>query len=118
MSEERSRSPTSVIAPSRRESFNRVIAEAFVNGIPVVASDLAPHRELLAPDVDLLFPPEDVGAAAALVDRLAGDADEYARKSASASGRSRRFDSDLVAERLVDVWLNAGGREPVPALPP
>ena len=36
-----------VICPSRRESFGRIAAEAMVNGLPVVASDIGPFRELL-----------------------------------------------------------------------
>ena len=35
-----------VLAPSRQESFNRVIAESITAGIPFVASDIAPHRAL------------------------------------------------------------------------
>ena len=46
-----------VVCPSVLESFCRVAAEAMLNGIPVVGSDLAPIRALLGDDeAGLLFP--------------------------------------------------------------
>ena len=72
-----------VIAPSRLESFNRVVAEAFANGVPVVASDIGPHRALVEQSGGgLLFALDAPGEAAAAVKALADDPqrrDEYGR---------------------------------------
>jgi len=37
-----------VLCPSREESFGRIAAEAMMNSIPVVASDIPAYRELVA----------------------------------------------------------------------
>jgi glycosyltransferase involved in cell wall biosynthesis len=64
-----------VLCPSRQESFNRVAAEAMANGLPVVASDIPAHWELVGePGAGLLFPVGDAAAAAAAIARLADDA--------------------------------------------
>jgi phosphatidylinositol alpha-mannosyltransferase len=61
-----------VFVPSRSESFSRVVAEAMLNGIPVVASDILPHRRLLGEnEAGILFPSGDGAAAAAAIDALA-----------------------------------------------
>jgi phosphatidyl-myo-inositol alpha-mannosyltransferase len=63
-----------VLCPSRSESFGRIAAEAMMNGLPVVASDLPAYRELVGePGAGLLFPVGDVEAAAAAIQRLADD---------------------------------------------
>jgi glycosyltransferase involved in cell wall biosynthesis len=63
-----------VLCPSRSESFGRVAAEAMMNGLPVVASDIPAYRELVGETgAGLLFPVGDVAAAAAAIRRLADD---------------------------------------------
>jgi phosphatidyl-myo-inositol alpha-mannosyltransferase len=63
-----------VLCPSRTESFGRIAAEAMLNGLPVVASDIPAYRELVgATGAGLLFPVDDVEAAAAAIRRLADD---------------------------------------------
>ncbi len=65
-----------VLCPSRSESFGRIAAEAMMNGLPVVASDIPAYRELIGePGAGLLFPVDDVEAAAAAIARLADDPD-------------------------------------------
>jgi glycosyltransferase involved in cell wall biosynthesis len=77
-----------VIVPSRRESFGRVVVEAMANGLPVIASDLEPVRNLLGDnEAGLLVPVGDVSAMAAAVRRLAGD--PAWRRSLGAEGRRR-----------------------------
>lgn len=75
-----------VFSPSRAESFNRVAAEALTTGTPLVASDLAPVREV-AGEAGLFFPVEDVIAAADCLRRLINDAD--LRACLSRIGRAR-----------------------------
>ncbi len=75
-----------ILSPSRRESFNRVVAEALTTGTPVVATDLAPVREVVG-DCGLLFPSEDVVTAAAHIRRLVEDA--VLLKELGTRGRAR-----------------------------
>jgi phosphatidyl-myo-inositol alpha-mannosyltransferase len=63
-----------VLCPSRAESFGRIAAEAMMNGLPVVASDLPTYRVLVGDTgAGLLFPVDDVAAAAEALTRLADD---------------------------------------------
>jgi phosphatidylinositol alpha-1,6-mannosyltransferase len=60
--------------PSRWESFGNVVAEAALLGRPVVASDIAPFRELVADrHTGRLVPATDAGAWTAALLELVGD---------------------------------------------
>jgi glycosyltransferase involved in cell wall biosynthesis len=96
-----------VFAPSRRESFNRVIAEGLAFGIPAVASDISPHRELLMPDAGFVFPVGDAQAAASLIDRIADDPELLAKARAGAHAVAGRFEPSAIAEQLRSEWLRA-----------
>jgi glycosyltransferase involved in cell wall biosynthesis len=75
-----------VVMPSRQESFGRVAAEAMVNGLPVVASDLPAVREVVEDGVSgLLIPIGDQAAFNGAVRTLAED-----RELAAAFGRRGR----------------------------
>lgn len=90
-----------VFVPSRSESFCRVVAEAMVNGIPVVASDIPPIRTLIGDEeAGLLFPLGDHKAAAAALRRLVED--EKLRNSKGAAGRkrARTLEPASIATRL------------------
>ena len=90
-----------LLCPSRKESFSRVAAEAMVNGLPIVASDLAAFRELLGDDeAGLLFPAEDVEDAARALRRLAADPSLRFRLGERGRMRARAFAPDAVMQRL------------------
>ena len=90
-----------VIVPSRRESFGRVVAEAMANGLPVVASDLTPLRDLLGDDqAGLLVPVDDVAALASAVVRLAGDPHLCSALGQEGRARSARFAPGPIAGQL------------------
>jgi glycosyltransferase involved in cell wall biosynthesis len=60
------------LAPSRSaETFGLAVAEAMAAGLPVAASRVGAHAELL--EEEALVPPGDARALAAAIDRLAGD---------------------------------------------
>jgi glycosyltransferase involved in cell wall biosynthesis len=60
------------LAPSRSaETFGLSVAEAMAAGLPVAASRVGAHAELL--EAEALVPPGDARALAAAIDRLAGD---------------------------------------------
>lgn len=103
-----------VFCPSQDESFGRVVAEAMMNGIPVVASDIEALRELLgADDCGLLFPPDDGAAAASAIERLVGDARLRAALGDTGMRRARSFEPQSVVQRLVGLY---GGGDDLAAI--
>ena len=94
-----------VLCPSLSESFCRVAAEAMLNGLPVVGSDLGPVRDLLGPeDAGLLFPPGDDLAAAKAIRRLADDPRLRASLGRRGRERARSFDPVTVTARLAYLY--------------
>ncbi|MEO1064395.1 MAG: glycosyltransferase family 4 protein [Actinomycetota bacterium] len=94
-----------VLVPSRRESFNRVLAEALAHGVPVVASDIAPHREHFADGaVGRTFRADDAVDAARAIVELADDPDERERCAQRGWARVEGFAPPLVAEQLLAAW--------------
>ncbi len=94
-----------VFCPSRAESFCRVAAEAMMNGIPVVGSDIDPLVALLGDDeAGLVFPSSDVDSATAALRRLIGE--PSLRESLGAAGRQRaaRFAPQSIAEELLSLY--------------
>jgi glycosyltransferase involved in cell wall biosynthesis len=94
-----------VLCPSLEESFGRVVAEAMLNGIPVVASDLEPVRDLLGDDeAGLLFPPGDTKMAANQLRRLV--LDRARRESLGSVGavRAAAFHPEKVVRRLSELY--------------
>src|SRR5207248_7408979 len=80
-----------------------IVFEALATGAPVITADTDAARELLTDGVSaLLVPPEDAGALAGAVDRLAGD--EQLRARIAARGR------DVYRERASRVVLGARWR--------
>ena len=79
-----------VFSPSRRESFNRVVAEAMTSGTPVVASDLEPVRAIVG-EAGLLFPVDDVQLAAGCLRRLVKDPQLRAHLGELGFSRSRAW---------------------------
>lgn len=94
-----------VVVPSLRESFGRVVAEAMANGIPVVASDLPPLRDLVGNDeAGLLVAAGDIPAMVTAIERLASD--PLLRRRLGAEGRQRAaaFRPAPVAEALMEMY--------------
>jgi glycosyltransferase involved in cell wall biosynthesis len=95
-----------VFCPSLKESFCRVAAEAMMNGLPVVASDLEPLRALLggSEPAGLLVAPEDADAAASAIRRVVED--PALRDSLGDQGRerARSFEPAEVVHRLATLY--------------
>ncbi len=94
-----------VLTMSTAEAFGRTVAEAMLNGIPVVATDIEAHRALLGDnEAGILFPSEDIGAAANAIRSLAED--PLLRERLSAAGRTRAasFRPGPIAARFMALY--------------
>lgn len=97
-----------VFVPSRQESFGRIVAEAMLNGIPVVASDIPPFRDQIGDsEAGVLYPPGDSAAASAAVRRLVED--ESLRHDLGSLGRIRasRLAPAAVGAALLALYRSA-----------
>jgi glycosyltransferase involved in cell wall biosynthesis len=104
-----------VVVPSRLEGFSLPVVEAMAAGAPVIASRIPVHEELV-PSADLLFPPDDEIAIAALMTRLASDAAFRAAVIAKQASVWPRFVERNVAE---SAWRSIIARAAVePRRPP
>ncbi|MGH8824604.1 MAG: glycosyltransferase family 4 protein [Jiangellaceae bacterium] len=94
-----------VLCPSVLDSFCRVAAEAMLNGIPVVGSDLEPIRDLLGDDeAGLVFPVRDVQAAAKAVTRLVGDTQLRAHLGAAGRRRATVYAPETVRRQMLELY--------------
>ena len=106
-----------VICPSRRESFGRIAAEAMMNGLPVVASDIGPFRDLVSDKAGILFPVDDPNAAAAAIRNLAEDPVLRAELGRCAQVLAAKFEPGPIVRRFMELYglkrsrdLESGGR--------
>lgn len=95
-----------VLAPSAKEGFGLTVIEALACGTPVVASDVAGHRDALPTDAGFRVPAGDDAALAAAATRLLRDDALHAACAARGVRWARRFDwgrcADGVRAALVD----------------
>ncbi len=97
-----------VLNPSRFESFSRVTAEALINGIPVVATDLPSMRDLLrGSEAGVLFSSADAPAAANAIRKLVEDPSELAMRSAACRSVPLDFEPEAVAVHMMDLYGSA-----------
>ena len=93
-----------VFVPSREESFCRIAAEAMMNGIPVVATDIPALRHLLGDGAGLLFPVGDTAAAAEAIRDLVTDPEQRQRAGAIGKERGAAFLPAGVAAQMCDLY--------------
>jgi len=100
---------TSAISARHTSPFK--IFEAMAAGLPMVASDLPSLRELLEHEREaVLVPPDDAGALARGIERLAGDAALRARFASRLRSRAAEHTWDARAVRVLDWMEAASGR--------
>jgi glycosyltransferase involved in cell wall biosynthesis len=94
-----------VFCPSRNESFCRVAAEAMINGIPVVGSDIEPLRDLLGEEkAGIIFSNDDPAEAAVALRRLIGDPGLRSQMGIEGKRRSEAFQPAAIADQLLELY--------------
>lgn len=93
---------TVFIAPSLYEGFDLPPLEAMARGIPVVASDIPVHREVLG-EAALYAHPQDAYAFATQINRVMGSPELQARMIREGQKRANVFDWDRSADRLIEL---------------
>lgn len=101
------------------ESFGMVLTEAFAQGTPVVASDIAGYRDVVRDGIDgVLVPHGDATELAHALRSLALDPARRAALAAAAAGSAERFAWPRVADEVLGVYRRAvAARERVAAAP-
>jgi len=90
------------------ESFGMVLTESFAAGTPVVASDIAGYRDVVADGVDgVLFPRGDATALAETLRDLALDPERNAALGAAAAGSAERYAWPKIAAQVTEVYEDA-----------
>ena len=97
--------------PSLFEGFGFPPIEAMACGCPVISSTRGALREVVG-DAALTIDPEDPGAMAAALTRLAGDPGERARWRAAGLVNARRFDWGRNAEQTLALYERAAEQHP------
>jgi glycosyltransferase involved in cell wall biosynthesis len=95
-----------VAVPSRAEGFSLPVIEAMASGVPVVASRIPVHEELVA-DEELLFQPEDDVKLAAAMEQVIFDPRKRASVIASQANTWPHFRAAAVGYRF---WAALGER--------
>lgn len=94
------------VLPSSHEGQPIALLEALSHGLPVIASDIAPHRELGLPD-GTLFPLGDIDALAERLREAAGGAPTEVERAARRAWVLARHDWDANARATLEVYRRA-----------
>jgi L-malate glycosyltransferase len=98
-----------LVSPSVVETFGAAIAEALVSGLPIVATRVGGIPELVGERSGRLVPSGDPAALARALDDTLEDLDGFDREAIAASA-TERYSSEVVAERLSEIYASLVAR--------
>lgn len=101
------------VLPSRREGLSNALLEALAEGLPCIANDIPPNREVLdGGKAGMLVPVEDVSALESAMHRLVLDPKQSARLSVAATDRvARHYSIETVAARYRELYIHLQSRD-------
>ncbi|MBR4721097.1 MAG: glycosyltransferase family 4 protein [Clostridia bacterium] len=88
--------------PSYNEGLPRVVVEAMSRALPVIATDIPAHRELLK--ADYLVPIMDSKSLAEKTAWIIKDADAYKKASAENIEKSKEYDIGIIEKKRTDFY--------------
>lgn len=86
--------------PSKQETFGLVVIEAASAGLPIMLRDIPDYTETFATDALLVAPGSEVET----LRRLRTDEKFYEKTKKHAANIARRFDSNTIVERVVELY--------------
>lgn len=89
--------------PSLYEGFGIPILEAMSTGVPVVASDIPPHKEI-AGSAALFFDPKSPADLAEKLERLIGDTEQKSALIQRGKEQAQRFSWKESARKMLDIY--------------
>ena len=96
--------------PSLWEGFGTAIVEAMASGLPVVASDIPPHREILG-DSGILFPPGDESELARVLGAIINDTAQIETVGKKARERAQLFTIENTVKAYEDIFIEVLSRK-------
>ena len=104
------------VLPSSHEGQPIALLEALSHGLPVIASDIAPHLELGLPH-GALFPLGDIDTLAERLRQVAAQPQTDAPRAARRAWVLERHDWDASARATLEVYRRVGGLTPAATQP-
>jgi glycosyltransferase involved in cell wall biosynthesis len=95
------------VLPSRWEGLGSVLIEAMALGVPMVASDLAPVREIVGSNAVLVQPDDPATLARGLEDCLSNQVRAEEMTHAARRRFEERFTIEVVADRMLNFYESA-----------
>lgn len=99
------KSASVLLLSSHRESFGRIIVEAWISGLPVVSTDCGGPRELIEDlSSGLLIPVGDVKAMAGAIERIVIDKNLAGRLSEAGYEKAKQFSIGRHVEQVMALY--------------
>jgi glycosyltransferase involved in cell wall biosynthesis len=93
------------LAPSHEEGLGLALLEAMASGLPIVASDIAPHKELIVDRLNgLLFPTGDALKMAEKIELILENSQLASELATAARTKAKNFSDDIVHEKIYRLY--------------
>jgi glycosyltransferase involved in cell wall biosynthesis len=101
------------VSMSHAEGFPNTVLEALSSGLPLILSDIPPHREIvqLDPRIGQLVSARDAHALACAIRREAAAQDRHERRAFSRQAAVQHLSSKAMAQRYADIYRRLAEKE-------